>query len=176
MDEKLVYTKTSKGVSEVAARGGALSLTARRVLIMVDGKRSVAELAPLARPGEIDGLITTLETQGYIQRMQGAEAAPAHPAATRSLDLPTVAGIEVHPLGGEAADERNLLTIDEAKRRAVRALIDRLGPDGEVMSMRIEKCRTSDELRERLKEAERFVAGMLGETAVADFLRTLRGR
>lgn len=171
MDDKLVYTKTARGVAEVAARGGTLSLAARRVLIMVDGKRSVAELSPLARPGEIDGLIATLEAQGFIQRMHGDQA-----AATRSLDVPTVAGIEVHSLGTEPGEERTLLTLDEAKRRTVRALTDRLGPDAEAVSMRIEQARTADELRERVKEAERIVASLLGEAAVADFLRALRAR
>jgi hypothetical protein len=174
MDDKRVYTKTAKGVAEVAARGGTLSLTARRILIMVDGKRSVAELAPLARPGEIDGLIATLEAQGFIQRMQGDDAA-ARPMA-RSLDVPTVAGVEVHSLGTEPGEERALLTLDEAKRRAVRALTDRLGPDAEVISMRIEQARTADELRDRIREAERIVAGLLGQAAVAEFLRALRGR
>ncbi len=174
MDDKRVYTKTAKGVAEVAARGGTLSLTARRILIMVDGKRTVAELAPLARPGEIDGLIATLEAQGFIQRMHGDDAA-ARPT-TRSPDVPTVAGVEVHSLGTEAGEERARLTLDEAKRRAVRALTDRLGPDAEVISMRIEQTRTADELRERIREAERIVAGLLGESAVAEFLRALRGR
>jgi hypothetical protein len=171
MDDRLVYTKTAKGVAEVAARGGTLSLAARRILIMVDGKRSVAELAPLARPGEIDGLIATLETQGFIQRMQDSTT-----ATPRSLDAPTVAGIEVHSLGTEPSEERTLLTLDEAKRRAVRALTDRLGPDAEIIAMRIEQARTADELRERIKEAERVVAGLLGQAAVGEFLRALRGR
>ncbi len=175
MDEKLVYTKTAKGVAEVAARGGTLSLAARRVLIMVDGKRSVAQLAPLARPGEIDGLIATLETQGYIQRMQDA-GAPAPRPAVRSPDVPTVAGVEVHSLGAEPGEERALLTLEEAKRRAVRALTDRLGPDAEMISLRIEQTRTADELRERIKEAERIVAALLGEAAVAEFVRALRAR
>jgi len=171
MDDRLVYTKTAKGVAEVAARGGTLSLAARRILIMVDGKRSVAELAPLARPGEIDGLIATLEAQGFIQRMQDSTT-----ATPRSLDVPTVAGVEVHSLGTEPSEERTLLTLDEAKRRAVRALTDRLGPDAEIIAMRIEQARTADELRERIKEAERVVAGLLGQAAVGEFLRALRGR
>ncbi len=175
MDEKLVYTKTAKGVAEVATRGGALSLAARRILIMVDGKRSVADLAPLARPGEIDGLIATLETRGYIQRMHGADAPGPRPAA-RALDVPTVAGVEVHSLGAEPGEERALLTLEEAKRRAVRALTDRLGPDAEVISLRIEQTRTADELRERIKEAERIVSALLGEAAVAEFVRALRAR
>ncbi len=170
MDERGVYAKTAKGVAEIAARAGTLSLAARRILIMVDGKRSVAELAPLARPGEIDALIATLEAQGFIQRMQDAATPP------RALDAPTVAGTEAHSLGTDASEERTLLTLEEAKRRAVRALTDRLGPDAEIIAMRIEQTRTVEELRERIKEAERIVASLLGQAAAAEFLRALRGR
>jgi hypothetical protein len=42
------------------------------------------------------------------------------------------------------------------------------------MSMRIEKCKNADELRDRLREAERLVAGMIGEAAAQDYVRALR--
>ena len=61
MDGSIVYSKTPKGVAEVAARSAQLSMTTRRVLIMVDGKRTIDELAVLLRPGEIDAVITQLE-------------------------------------------------------------------------------------------------------------------
>ena len=62
MDGSVVYTKTAKGIAEIATRTAQLSMTARRVLIMVDGKRTVDELAVLLRPGEIDGVIAQLES------------------------------------------------------------------------------------------------------------------
>ena len=85
MDGSLVYSKTPKGVAEVAARSAQLSMTTRRVLIMIDGKRSIDELAVLLRPGEIDAVITQLESAGLIQR-----STASHP-----LDVPTVAGREM---------------------------------------------------------------------------------
>jgi hypothetical protein len=171
MDERLIFSKTSKGVAEVAARSAALSLAARRILIMVDGKRTIADLAVLLKPGEIDDVLNALETQGFIVRSGGDAAARA---ATRPLDVPTMSGpLDVNTVGGEF-EERNLLTLEEAKRRGVRELLDRLGPDGETMSMRIEQCRNADELRERLREAERLVAGMIGEAAAQDYVRALR--
>ena len=76
----------------------------------------------------------------------------------------------------EPPEERNLLTLEEAKRRAVRELLDRLGPDGDQMAQRIERCRNADELRERLREAERLIAGFFNESAAQDFVRALRRR
>ncbi|HXF46879.1 MAG TPA: hypothetical protein VNK91_12255 [Burkholderiaceae bacterium] len=164
IDERLVYAKTPKGAAEVAARSGGLSLAARRVLIMVDGKRTVAELAPLARPGEIATILEALEAQGFVQPVNSAavRAAVAEPAGVDS--------------GDELADERLVATLEAVKRRAVRELSDRLGPDAEVMAVRIEQCRTPDELRQRLHEAERLVAGILGDAQGQEFLRALRRR
>lgn len=180
MNDNVVYAKSSKGVAEVAERKGGLSLSARRILIMVDGKRSVSDLAPLLRPGEIEGVVALLEAQGYIERPPDPGAphfAPPSPApagaALRPAGPPT---LDVPTGGHEIPEERNLVTIDEAKRRAVRELHDRLGPDADLIATRIERCKTSEELRDRLREAERLVAGFLGETAAQDFVRALRRR
>jgi hypothetical protein len=174
MDDTLVYIKTAKGSAEVAHRGGVLTLGARRVLIMVDGKRPVAELAQLLKPGEIDAVIAQLESLGLVQRVGGESAARA---SSRTVGEPASAGtLEVNTVMNDGPDERNLLTLEEAKRRAVRELLDRLGPDGDQMAQRIERARNADDLRERLREAERLIAGFYSEAAAQDFVRALRRR
>ena len=175
LDERLVFAKTRDGQAEVRARRFGLSLTARRVLIMVDGTRSVAELAPLLRPGEIDGVLAKLESMRLIQRVdfdvppQRDELPPDAPSLGGGLTT-------LHPTEPPSADEPQLVTIDAAKRRAMRELSERLGPDSETMAIRIEHCRSVDELRDRLREAERLVAGFLGESAAQDFVRAMRRR
>lgn len=172
MDGTLIYAKTPKGTAEVSARSAQLSMTTRRVLIMMDGKRTVDELAPLVRPGEIDGIIAQLEGAGLVTRM----------SAAASLDVPTVSGregdVDLPSNSAGVMDDRDLnpITLEEAKRRAVRELNDRLGPDAETMAIRIEHCRTIEQFRERVREAERFVASALGPTAAQDYLRALRRR
>jgi hypothetical protein len=161
LDERLVYAKTAKGVAEVNARSGAVSLAARRVLIMIDGKRALADLAPLARRGELDSIIEQLEAQALIQQTQAA---------------PAVAGTAPADHTDELAEDRLVASFEAVKRRAVRELSDRLGPDAEVMAMRIESCRNATDLRQRLHEAERLVAGMLGDAQAQEFLRALRRR
>ncbi|MCU0950534.1 MAG: hypothetical protein MUC68_05605 [Burkholderiaceae bacterium] len=182
-NDKLIYSKTPKGVAEVAARGGALSMAARRVLIMIDGKRSLGELAAMLRNSDLDGVIGLLEGQGFVQRASGG--APATVSIGLRADDSAVAPVAREPAPREALDvntvsndldERPLLTIEEAKRRAVRELNERLGPEAEIMSVRLEQTRSADELRDRLREAERLVAGLLGEAAAADYLRALRRR
>ena len=127
---------------------------------MIDGRRTVADLAPYAKPGEAAAIVEQLETQGLVY--------PAH------AGTPTTPGAV--PAEGADDDERLMLNFDALKRRAVRELSDRLGPDAEVISLRIEHTRTTDDLRQRLHEAERLVAGMLGEAQAQDFLRALRRR
>lgn len=176
MNETLVYTKTPKGTTEVATRRGALSLVSRRVLIMIDGRRTVGELAPLLKPGEIDGVIATLESQGFVQRVGGELTRPSARASEAPPPAVATGTLEVNTVMNDGVDERNLLTLDEAKRRAVREISDRLGPDGDQMAQRIERCRNADDLRERLREAERLIAGFFNEAAAQDFVRALRRR
>jgi hypothetical protein len=174
MDETLVYLKTPKGMAEMTTRGGVLSLASRRVLIMIDGRRTVADLAQLLKPGEIDGVIATLEAQGFVNRADGEP--PRAPSRASDAPSPPTAGgtLEVNTVVNEGNDERNLLTLDEAKRRAVREISDRLASDGEQMVLRIERCKNADELR--LREAERLIAGFYSEAAAQDFMRALRRR
>jgi hypothetical protein len=180
-NDKLVFAKTSKGVAEVATRGGALNMAARRVLIMIDGRRSVAELGAMLRNSELDVVINLLEAQGFISRQGSGFAGPTTMAFGLRVDEPresTLApreALDVNTVANDS-DERPLVTIEEAKRRAVRELTERLGPEAEIMAIRLEQTRTAEELRERLREAERLVAGLMGEAAAADYLRALRNR
>lgn len=174
MDGTLIYAKTPKGVAEVAARSAQLSMTTRRVLIMMDGRRTLDELAMLVRPGEIDGIVAQLEGAGLAQRSQEgpghAETGPINGAGAETEAPSTV--------GAPVMDDRDLtpMTLEEAKRRAVRELNDRLGPEAEVVAIRIENCKTIEEFRERVREAERFVSAALGAAAAQDYLRALRRR
>jgi hypothetical protein len=173
MDGSLIYVKTPQGVAEVGARSAQLSMVARRVLIMMDGRRTVEELAVFVRAGEIDAIVTQLESAGLAERAGGA--APTTVAAPAAIES---AAPEAPAVAAPVPDERDLapITLDEAKRRAVRELSDRLGPDADVMAMRIEDCRSIDEFRERVRDAERFVTAALGAAAAQDYVRALRRR
>lgn len=170
MDGTLVFAKTPKGIVEVSQRTAQLAMTVRRVLIMVDGKRTLEELSVLLRPGEVDTVIGQLEVAGLIQRA----------TQNNPIDVPTISGgrDETMPVSsvGTNVDDPNPMTLEEAKRRAVRELNDRLGPDAESLAIRLERCRTIEDFRAGVREAERFVASMLGPAAGQDYLRALRRR
>jgi hypothetical protein len=174
MDGTIVYSKTPKGTAEVAARSAQLSMTARRILIMIDGKRAIDELLVLVRPGELEGIIGQLESSGLIQRA----------SISGALDVPTINGRDAEfsfaPAGPNTGgiDEREgtSITLEEAKRRAVRELTDRLGPEAERLAIRLEQCRTIEEFRGCVREAERFVSLALGPAAAQEYVRALRRR
>jgi len=171
MDGSLIYAKTPRGVAEVGARSAQLSMVARRVLIMMDGKRTVDDLAVLVRAGEIDAIVTQLESEGLAEKAGEVVAATVAP---RAISEPARPGTPT--VAPPVPDERELapITLEEAKRRAVRELNDRLGPEADVMAMRIEACGSIDEFRERVRDAERFVTAALGAAAAQDYLRALR--
>ncbi len=175
-DDGLVFAKTERGVAEVAQRAAGLSMMERRILIMTDGVRTVADLALLVKPGEIAGLLGRLEALGLVHRIGGFTAVQRPLRAAEPVATGFGATDEAEATSSLPAGDRNLLTVDEVKRRAVRELNDRLGPEAESMALRFENCRGADELRDRLREAERLVAGFLGEPAAQDFMRSLRRR
>lgn len=177
MDGTLVYSKTPRGIAEISLRSAQLPMTTRRVLIMIDGKRTVDDLAILLKPGEIENVMATLESAGLIQR--------AMPVA---LDVPTINGREMEgglssafsggPTTGAGLEERepNPVTLEDVKKRAVRGLTDRLGPEAETLAIRIENCRNIEEFRHCVREAERSISLALGQAAAQDYLKSLRRR
>ena len=178
MDQTQVFAKTPKGAAEITLRVGGLSLQERRVLIMIDGERSVGELAPLLREGQIDAVIALLHSRGFIRDAGPSNPESAGPRTRGDLASgPDTAGSLLRSTEGNAVpEERVYLTIEEVKRRAVRELNERLGSEAESIAMRIEHSPSADDLRERLREAERLVARLAGEASAQDFVRAMRRR
>lgn len=188
MDESLVFMKTAKGTAEIANRSGALSLMVRRVLIMADGQRPLRELASWVRAGEIENVMNLLESQGFVQRVGGGGSVSAGPASLPVAAVPmppttAASGVTGAPgtAGATAAaaaalEDRIQQSFEETRRRALREVSDRLGPDGDHLVQKIERCRTNEELRELVREAERLIAVFYKEVAAQDFIRALRRR
>lgn len=176
VDGTLVYSKTPRGIAEISLRSAQLPMTARRVLIMIDGKRTVDDLSILAKPGEIESAIASLESGGLIQRVayQGAIDVPT--INGRDTDAGFSSGFGPSTSGGLDDRDPSPITLEEVKRRAVRGLYDRLGPEADPLAMRIESCRTIEEFRYRVREAERLISTTLGAGAAQEYLKALRRR
>jgi len=90
----VIFAKTPKGVSEMETRGGGLTPRVRRILIMIDGKRSVDDLRAMALADDLSHTLGMLEEEGYIEVFKAPEAAPAAdgglPSITAFRTLPEV--------------------------------------------------------------------------------------
>lgn len=155
LDESLVFHKTARGAEEIGGAGRTLASKLRRALILVDGAKSVADLAPMFRQGEIDTILEELQAAGYVSLEGGAVAASA-------------------PGSGEASPTSGLQRFNEAKSAAMREVMDRLGPNGDTLAVRIERASSPAELRSVLTEAERALTAMLGEAAARAFVQKVR--
>lgn len=94
----MLLSKTPLGVEEMQARKLGLSPLERRVLILIDGKRNVEELAAMAGNVALPDILANLMEKGCIQATgRVAAAGPAAPAAP--------AGAVAAPAGASPADE-----------------------------------------------------------------------
>jgi len=144
LDESLVFHKTQAGASEIATPVHALPPKLRRALIMVDGAKSVADLSAMFRPGEAAAFLLELQAKGLVSLSGGeiAKAADA-PAPEPAAGLP---------------QER----FEQIRREAMREISHRLGPNGDALALKVERCATPQELRVALREAEKILASFLG--------------
>lgn len=63
----VVFAKTAKGQAEISARSGELTPRVRRVLIMVDGRRTVEELRTMLIADDLQHTLGRLEEAGFIE-------------------------------------------------------------------------------------------------------------
>lgn len=81
-----VFIKTPKGRDEIDSKSGGLSLIMRRVLIFLDGKRTLREIQTLPKIDDVEQIIHSLEKAGYIQ-LVGTNAEPTPPATNHANPL-----------------------------------------------------------------------------------------
>ena len=91
----VVFTKTEKGRTEITERTGGLHTLMRRILIIVDGKRTVDELREFVAADDLTHTLGELEEAGYIEavgiRKGDGVQAPVEgelPSITAFRDLP----------------------------------------------------------------------------------------
>lgn len=68
-----IYAKTRQGQAEIEMRSGAVPQRARRLLILIDGKRGRADLAAVIGDADLDQTLAALEEEGYIEAVAAEE-------------------------------------------------------------------------------------------------------
>ena len=157
-----LYRKTSKGQSEIETRAHRLPPRVRSMLILVDGRRDSDALALLVGPQAAESL-AALATEGFIERLGDAPAAPA--SALAPAPPPTVV-----PVPAPAATTAPVaIAFEPLRRNAVRALTELIGPMAEPLAIRMERTRTLVELQPLLALAQEMIANTRGRQAAADY-------
>ena len=92
MDSELVYRKTEAGAAEIIGRSLELTPAERRLLILIDGARSVNDLRPFVRQGDLKEALARLIAMGLIVNTAGT-------------------GVEVQQTEEESAKDRKVLLL-----------------------------------------------------------------
>jgi hypothetical protein len=149
MNNSDVLVKTAKGAEEIQTRAHGLAQKLRALLIVVDGRQSVATLAQrFSGLGDVEAALAELLAQGFVQ----AASAQASVAAER----PAAAA--------RAVPEE---TLDQAVRGLCGLLHELLGPDADDFTERLERARSRNEFLAALERAHSMVAGLGGAQKAA---------
>lgn len=141
MQLNLIYTKTAKGLEEIQTRIHKLPAPLRRLLIMVDGHSSAADLiGRLTMLGDVQLALEQLAAGGFI-------TVPAIHPVPDSAELPTL-------------PEFNL---DQAKSLIYSVLIGAMGPAAEHRIECVKAATAPEQLRTELEVIRDILTKMLSK-------------
>ena len=162
----IIFRKTAKGLAEIETRANRLLPRMRSSLIVVDGKRDVADLKLLLTP-HTDATLQALAEQGFIEAV-GETVGVAAPAASYEVrPAPAPAPAPAPP--APPAASRPAIDLADLRRQVVRALHEQLGPSAASLATRIEKSRSAEDLKPLVSQAVHLVAAARGRTAADVF-------
>lgn len=161
MNPGSIYIKSDQGRAEVAQRSGALSPLQRRVLIVVDGQKTVNDLGSVVRAGELASVLAYLLQAGLIVATGGLSplqqaVAPGF-AAAQAQEPPRPA--------------TSVAEFKAVRQQASSFVQERLGEAGEPICAAIERCDSPDELRKLLRGVEIFIGQRLSAETTQAFAR-----
>jgi hypothetical protein len=145
-----IPVKTDKGREEMLHRTDVLSASQRRLLILVDGHRTVNDLGAFLRSGELDSALAYLFEFGYVD-------APGAPSA---LPAPVAPGFA-------APDATRPVRPATSPKEFAQVRADAASP----ICSAVERCTSPQELRRVLRGVEVFVSQRLDARTAQSFAR-----
>lgn len=181
MDKNTLFGKTAAGREALTSRPAGLGPRLRSLLIMVDGKRNLAEFEKLSgSPEQATQSLNELMAGGWVE-IVGADGLPKVVAATPTpapVAVPAAAPfqpeasqpVQLPPLAQPAAAvPAPTLPFSEARRQVVRFINDQLGPMGEAMALKVEACRQEADLRALVPRIREVLLNYRNSATVARF-------
>ena len=155
------YIKTDKGRAEIAGRSGALTALQRRVLIVIDGKKTVNDLESVVRVGELEAVLLHLLQEELIEPTE-------HIAPLQAPAAPGFAAAEVSEAPRAATDPAEFKKV---RMQASHFVSESLGDSGEPICDAIDRCESPAELRKLLRGVEIFIGQRLNAETTQAFAR-----
>lgn len=153
--------KTDAGRREVAQRSARLSTVERRLLILIDGHKTVNDLDAFVRAGERDPALARLVALGLV--------APDGPAA--ALEAPVAAGFAASEPQQSPRPATSVQAFEQTRSEVARFVHNRLGDPAEPICEAIHRCRNPQELRALLRGIEVFIGDRLDPATTQAFAR-----
>ncbi|GHD68459.1 hypothetical protein [Jeongeupia chitinilytica] len=125
-----VYSKTARGQAEIDARSLGLSARARRLLILIDGRRTLAEIAVILGHDTLPPLLAELQAQGCIgtpgetASEAGATVEPA-PAPSPVQSVPPAVTQQPKPI--DALDPIRIVKAKELMTESAQTFLGLMG-------------------------------------------------
>jgi hypothetical protein len=151
-----IYAKTAEGVRELKERKLNLPIALRSVLIMIDGKRTVADILERARTLRVDAsVLAALERAGLIAKRFSA------PSVDEGMDA----------LAQRTADEVERFLA--AQRRLSELMNKHLGFRGYLMAVRLQRAQNLRDLHDFLPDFAQALVKRIGMEAATPIVSEL---
>lgn len=156
MNPDEIYAKTELGTTELVERRMGLAIDVRRLLILVDGKHTVAQILARGQAFHADAAaFEELERAGLIMRLFEA----------RSTEH-----VQFEPVEHSADEMQSFV---DAKKALSNAVNEHLGFRGYGMLMRLRKAKNLRDLHEMLPDFAQTLAKRKGMEAAAPIVSAL---
>ena len=163
VNKQAIYHKTAKGAEAIANRQSGLAPKLRSLLIMVDGKRTHAELTTIATSlGDAERL-AELESEGLVEPVAAEEK--TMPTPLEPADSPVAA--PAHPRAANLA---------EARLFSSHLLENMLGPTAEPLCIKIEATRDLPDFIAAIKRAREVVRDVKGSAEAERFVAQIEAQ
>ena len=142
-----ILVKSGKGEAEIASTTASISLKHRCLLVMIDGNLSEEDYIRQVRTlGEVQVLLRDLEEKGYIERRKRGPV-PLQSVEDHSMEMLNI----------------------EARKYMTDFMYSIMGPGGETMALRLERCKSNKDLADMLGVCRETLAGMGKQEMVREF-------
>ncbi len=175
LSQATIYCKTGAGLEEMQKRQAGLNPRVRQLLILIDGKRSSAELQRLMAVSELEEFLSLLELKGLIANV--SDESPEVALIEKPAE-PVVAPLSP-PFVGQAAEHEVTVNPDTEHLLAMRlhlgqTLAQAVGPMADPMCQRISAAQKPHELLELFEASLTVVELMSGRKAAERFVEKMK--